>query len=228
MTLPTDFDSFAFGFDLTEANYSSPGSGSGTFANLVSGEDDWTHGANTPSFTTKSGSGWSIEGKNFGGVIGDIVQGKMRAMQECTVLAIAEVPNTASQYIMGGLNTGANTWGLYTTSQQGRLAGNGFSDTAQTGTTVTSSTPFVICGSFSPMNGTIYVQVNGSAVATDASLTGANPSFTPYWQAAIGAMRTTYMSGWVARVLVFSRALHFRDNTNLQSLIATEMAKIGL
>jgi hypothetical protein len=230
MTLPTDFDSFAMGFDLTAANYSTPGSGGGTFANLVAGQEAWTAGSNVPSFVTKSGSGWSIEGMDFNNSINDLIQGRMRVLGECTVLAICEVDsNAATNIVFGGLNTAANTWAVRTAGTgSGRMTASGFNDDATTVNQIASTTPFVITGSISPMDETIYVQVNSNSAITDASMTSVNPTWTPYWQAAIGAHRTTYMAGWIARVLIFSRALHFRDNTGLQSLIDTEMAKIGL
>jgi hypothetical protein len=230
MTLPTDFDSFAMGFDLTAANYSTPGSGGGTFANLVAGQDAWTAGSNVPSFITKSGSGWSLEGMDFNNSINDLIQGRMRVIGECTIVAIAEVDSNAStNYIMGGLNTGANTWASYAVGTGvGRVAANGFGDTASTGNLISSATPFVISASISPINETIYTQVNAGTVATDASMASGNPAWLGHWQAAIGAMRTGYIQGWIARVLIFSRALHYRDNTELQNLIDTEMAKVGL
>lgn len=224
MTLPTDFDSFAFGFDLTAANYSTPGSGGGTFANLVAGQEDWTRGSNIPSFTTKSG----LEGLDFSNSINDIVQGRMRAMSEFTVLAIADVANAGlSHQIFGGLNTAVNTASLGVASGTVRASANGFNDAA-VGGAVLSNTPSVLTASFSPVNETLYAQVNDGTAGTDSSWIGANPSTLAHHQAAIGAQRTSYMTGWVARILVFSRALHYRDDTALQSLIATEMATIGL
>jgi hypothetical protein len=230
MTLPTDFDSFAMGFDLTAANYSTPGSGGGTFANLVAGQEAWTAGSNVPSFITKSGSGWSIEGMDFNNSINDLIQGRMRVLGECTILAICEVDsNGVTNHVCGGLNSAANTWAVRTAGTgSGRMTASGFSDDATTTNQISSTTPFVLTGSISPMNETIYAQVNANSPATDASMASFNPSWTPHWQAAIGAHRTSYMQGWIARVLIFSRALHYRDNTNLQSLITTEMAKVGL
>ena len=230
MTVPTDFDSFAFGFDLTEANYSTPGSGGGTFTNLVSGQEAWTAGSNTPSFTTKSDTGWSLEGMDFNNSVNDLIQGDWVTLQEATILVIASVANAGAvfNYFMGGLNTATNTFALWAYGGNGRCGGNSMADNAQTSNSMTADVPFVLCGSYSPVNETLYCQLNDGTVATDSSLTGSSPSMTPYFTAAIGAHRTTYIDGWIARALVFSRALHYRDNANLQSLIETEMAKIGL
>lgn len=225
MTVPTDFPSFAAGFDLTSANYSTPGVGGGVFANLVSDEDAWVTGSNVPSFSTFSG----LEGMNFANSVNSAIQGRMRAMSEFTVLAIGRVGTTGSNPFFGGFNPSAETAALECDTGGLLYAGtNAYNDFAAA-SGVTTNTTFIAVGSWSPVNGTVYSQRNNGTPVTDSSwVGGASAATLGYWQAALGATRNRYLTGWLARVLIFSRALHYRDNANLQALILTEMASVGL
>lgn len=223
MTAPTDFDCFAFGFDLTNANYS--GGAGGTFANLVSGGEDWTVNGATPSFSTKSGSGWSLDGMDFANSATETILGEHRALWECTVLAICQ-PST-NTYVYGGALAASNTWGMGVNANrvQAYNSVGGSSGYAS----YTGGQPNVLTIGFCPANGTSYAQVNDGTPTSNTQASGSFQNARVYWSnVGIGVHRTTYFSGWIARVLVFSRALHYRDNDNLQSLIATEMASIGL
>lgn len=215
--LPTDFGSFALGFDLTAANYS--GGAGGTFTNLKPGGEAWTVDGATPTFSTES----TMEGMDFNGNSNESVLGQMRALYEATVLVITRPDSGASLYPFGHNDATANGYAIFLNGSRARtFSGLNSSDWA----THPSGQPNVIVGSWSPFNETMYVQVNDNAVVSTS---------VPYQQAAlegpngaIGRMRTTHYSGWTSRVLVFNRALHYRDNANLQLLIAAEMAKIAL
>jgi hypothetical protein len=222
MTAPTDFDSFAFGFNLTAANYS--GGAGGTFANLVSGGEDWTVNGATPSFSTKSGSGWSIDGMDFANSATESILGQHRALYESTLLIICQ--HSTNTFPYGGTYAAGNSFGMGIYSNMVQA----FNPILSSGyASFTGGQPNVLTVSWSPFNGTTYAQANnGTPVSATAAAGSFENARTNWADVAIGRYRTTYFSGWIARVLVFNRALHYRDNANLQSLIATEMASIGL
>lgn len=216
MTAPTDFDSFASGVNLNSGSFSA-----GAYANLVTGSPSWAT-VNAPSHETRNG----LEGKLFSGVADDRCIADMSAMHEATILTVAQPLNTSSQYIIGGTFAANNTWSMYTVAGLLRTFCY-FNNQAQVSGADTTRAR-VYTSSWHPESGTLYAQVDdntpvSSTYASDKANTGIN-----YFEAAIGSMRTTYFSGWIARVLIFDRALHARDNAGLQSLIATEMASIGL
>lgn len=232
MTAPTDIDSFAYGFDLTSANYS--GGAGGTFTNLVAGGENWTVSSATPSFTTKnSGTSpetWSLEGMDFTGSDTESIHGEHRALYESTILVIAQPTTGGSHYAYGGTLASANSFGLninaYKCNAFSALGNSGATPVAASPTNV----PHVWTITYSPENGTRYAQIDDGAVTSLAEASGSfEQARILHYDAAIGQHRTANLfTGWIARVLVFSRALHYRDNANLQSLITTEMAKIGL
>ena len=226
MTVPTDFSSFAYGFDLTAANYS--GGAGGTFTNLKAGGQAWTVQGATPSFTTKSGTGWSMEGMNFSALANEIVAGQQRALWECTVLAICQPGAATTMYPFGTTYTAGNGSALHINAWR-LQAYNALGTSAFTSAYATTTVPHVFTASFCPANGTTYAQIDSGTVATATAAAGSFENARWYYpDAGIGQHRTTYFTGWISRVLVFSRALHYRDNTNLQSLINTEKAKVGL
>lgn len=217
MTLPTDIDSFAFGFDLTAAAYS--GGAGGTFANLKAGGEDWKVESATPSFSTEAG----LEGMDFTALLAETIAGQHRALYECTVVAIQR-PDINTVYQYGSRIIDFGTYHTSSYNQKTFISGYG-----STAIGASKAVPYVSAATWSPQNGTTYAQVNdGTVVATTAAAGDFNLVGTEYPDASIGRHNTVYYDGWIARVLVFDRALHFRDNTNLQLLIATEMAKIGL
>lgn len=222
MTVPTDIDSFCGGVDLTAANYS--GGAGGTFADLVAGRPAWTVVSATPSFSTKSGSGWSIEGVDFSGVAGESVICRGPFLWEGTVVLIGQVVGT--RWMMGGTYIAGNSWGLQHASGNVQFY-NALNSSGYTSSGFNVSAPNVLSISNCPETGKTYAQANDGAVVSSTNATKASSRIT-WHEVAIGRHRTTYLTGWVARALFFSRALHERDNTALQSLIATEMAKIGL
>lgn len=221
MTLPTDIESFAFGFDLNSASYS--GGAGGTFTNLVSGQQNWTVNGATPSFSTKAG----LEGMDFTNDATQTIRGKMVVLREATVLAIFQPNDAGTAYVFGGSNAAANTFGMTTNAR--RL--QSFHPFGGSGLTAafTSSIPVVGACSWCPANGetaaTVYDGTLRKATTIDTSLR--DPAID-YFNAMIGGMRTTYGNQWIARVLVFARSLHFRDEDSLDALILTEAAKVGL
>ena len=147
----------------------------------------------------------------------------MRALWECTVLIITE-PTTNHPF--GGTLDASNTWAHFYNANRVQ-AWNTYNDSGYA--SFTGGQPNVLTVSFCPENGTTYAQANDGTVVSATAASGAFESARITWpDVAIGQTRTVYLTGWVARVLVFSRALHYRDNANLQSLITTEMASIGL
>lgn len=226
MTAPTDFDSFAFGFDLKNSAYS--GGAGGTFDNLVTGGEDWAVNGGTPSFSTKSGSGWSLEGMDFAAAANGVVKGEHRALYESTIIVIGEATVGGIVYPYGGTYASGNS---FAAAINGKVTVKAYNATGSSPYTAvaTQDIPHVFCVSFSPQNGTTYAQIDDGTVVSLAQSAGSFENARTNWMdAMIGGHRTSYFTGWIARVLVFSRALHYRDNTNLQSLITTEMAKIGL
>lgn len=215
--LPTEFTHFASGCDLTAANYS--GGAGGTFTNLKAGGDVWTVQGATPTFSTEEG----MEGMDFNGLANESVFSDMMALFEGTVLVITRADSGASLYPVGSADGLANNWAIFMNGARAQthsgLTGSGWQ-------ALTNTQPNVICGSWSPFNETLYIQVNDNAPVS--TVVAHDTSTIDYPVAAIGRHRTTYFSGWTSRVLFFNRALHYRDNDNLQLLIATEMAKIGL
>lgn len=215
--LPTDFENFAFGFDLNSASYS--GGAGGTFTNLKSGGENWTVDGATPTFSTNNG----LEGMDFSASSTQSVLGEMRALYEATVLIILKPASTANMHAFGGNLSTANTFSVQCNANSVQaFQPNGSSGFAS----LDISRANVVTCSWSPFDLTNYVQVNdGTPVSAAVPFTAAR---IDYANASIGRMRTSYFNGWIARLLVFNRALHFRDNDNLQLLITEEMAKIGL
>lgn len=216
-TLPSDISSFVGGFNLTSANYS--GGAGGTYTNLVSGNEAWTVQGATPSFDTRSG----LEGMLFTAASNQMVAGDMPALYEATIILIAEPAATSTMYGLGGTYAAGNSWAvMFNGNRCQAFIPSGSSGYAN----YTSGQPNVFACSWSPFNETTYVQVNNGSVVS--ATTNFSTSAINWPDAAIGQHRTTYFNGWIARALIFSRALHFRDNATLQALITTEMASIGL
>lgn len=212
MTVPSDFPSYWAGFELTAANYS--GGAGGTFTNLAGGQD-WAVNGATPSFTTNG----AREGMTFAASSTESILGEMRAMREGTIVAVFSTTNAGTSHVVGGTNAAANTWSMSINAQRVQAfhinASSGY-----TAGTFTSGSPLVAACSWSPEDGKCYVNRNGGAVVSSAG--GAIVPIN-YWNAGIGVHRTTYFTGWISAVYFFSRALHYRDNTGLQSLV-TDLA----
>jgi len=225
MTSPSDIDSFAFGFELTADNYS--GGAGGTFQNMVAGGENWKVESATPVFTTESGSGWSQEGMNFPLDIAFAINGEQRAMYECTILCVNYPTSGVLSYPFGGSNPTSNVFSLRTISWTAS-ASNGIQTSPNTAT-FEQGRPHVMTASYSPENGVSYCQLDDDLPTSFQADAGsfANARVN-YWNSAIGLMRTTVFEGWISKVYVFSRALHFRDNALLQDLIETELQLIGL
>lgn len=210
MTVPADFDSYWAGFELTAANYS--GGAGGTFANLVSGGQDWTVNGATPSFSTNG----ARSGMDFSADASQSIIGEQRACRGLTAVVIFSTAVGTNQYLLGGTWTGGNTWGANVSSYKVQA----FYPSASSGLTTevtTSGTPTVAAFSWSPENKTCYANLQGGAVA---SVTGSVLPTMNWAELAIGCHRTTYFNGWISAVYLFSRPLHFVDNTNLQLLLA--------
>lgn len=227
MTLPTDFASFASGWDFTEDNYSTPGVGGGSFANLVSGQQAVVAGSSTPSFTTKSANnveGWVFDGTSNSRLSFDWIYGT-----STTLLLIGSFPSTAYQHLFGCAETGTTRWSMYTSSNKIANAFNNFAVTCTTANNITAGTPFVATLGWSKKTWKGYIQLNDGTTAEVVNPT-INGGFLTHWLAIFGGSQTANaVSGaWLARALIFNRCLFVDDNTNLQSLIDTEMASIGL
>lgn len=219
MALPTDFDSFRMGVNLTAANYS--GGAGGTFTDLVQGAGFWTVDGATPSFETRAG----LEGMLFTGSTTESVLADMLCLHECTILAIGECATSSQIALYGGSLASANTW--YGGTNANRLFTFASPNSVNTVADAAAATaPTVFVSSWSPKEATLYAQINDGAVASAVS----DGVYTRIgWpEIAIGRHRISAFSGWIARVLVFDRALHARDPSGLASLVATEMASVGI
>lgn len=213
---PDLFDSFAFGFNLDSAGYS--GGAGGTFANMVAGGEDWAVSAATPTFSTQGG----IEGMDFTASADESIIGEHRAMWESTIIAVGYPGSGATGHFYGGNYASGNTFALMVNAHRGQA----YYPAESSGYTATPSPtgiPHVYSVTFSPENKTAYAQLDDATPVQAAS-----DGFASFHEAAIGRHRTTYFVGWIGRILVFDRALHFRDNANLQLLITAEMARVGL
>jgi hypothetical protein len=217
---PSDFDSYCGGVNLTAANYS--GGAGGSFTDEVNGAGFWTLNSGTPTFSTESG----LEGKDFGGVVGDVVVGKCPCLWEGTMLVIGRVAGTV--FYVGGTYASGNSWGVQHNASRIQFFNAGLNSSGFTSPSdFNASAPNVLTSSWCPETGTTYAQANDGTPVSSTNATLAN-SRSNWPTVGIGQHRTTYFTGWIARVLFFSRALHERDNANLQLLIADQMADIGL
>ncbi len=220
--IPQDFDSFVYGFDLTAANYS--GGAGGSFSPINSSAQSWAVNSATPVFSTQSG----LEGMDFNGLASEAIKGPYSALWEATVVAICKPSSAASHYVYGGDNVNSNTYACLMNAYRA----SAFTPSASSGFTASSSltsSPHVFAFSFSPENGKTYAQIDNGSVASNSPASGVYDNAALKWPtAAIGQHRNSYFTGWIGRVLVFNRALHYRDNANLQLLIADEMALVGL
>jgi hypothetical protein len=221
---PEDFNSYCGSVDLTLANYS--GGAGGTFTDGLNGAGYWTVNGATPTFSTKSGTGWSLEGMDFTNNSSEIVVGDCPMLWEGSIVIIGQISGSA--FYIGGNYTSGNSWGIQHTSSRvqffNALNSSGFTDAAF----FNSNEPNVIAASWCPESGTTYAQANDSPVVSSVNATNKEFARSVWPQVGIGQHRTTYLTGWVARVLFFSRALHERDNSNFQLLIQEQMSDIGL
>jgi hypothetical protein len=217
---PSSFPSFCGGVDLTSANYS--GGAGGTFTDQVNGAGYWTVNSATPSFSTEGG----IEGMDFTGVAGEIPVGKCPFLWEGTILAIARV--AGSKFYVGGTYTAGNSWGMQHNASRVQFFNASNSSGYTSSGDFNASAPNVVCVSNCPESGTTYAQVNDATPVSSTDAATKINSRINWPTVGIGQHRTTYFTGWIARVLFFSRALHERDNDNLQLLIADQMSQIGL
>jgi hypothetical protein len=208
MTVPSDFDSYWAGFELTAANYS--GGAGGTFANLAGGQD-WTVNGATPSFSTNG----NRSGMDFSADASQSILGELRACRGLTAVIVFSTTITTSQPLLGGTWTAGNTCRADVSAYRPQAfypsASSGF-----TTETTSSGTPTVAAYSWSPRNNTCYANLQGSA---GVSVTGSVLPTMNWAEIAIGRSRTTYYNGWISGVYLFSRPLHFVDNTNLQLLL---------
>lgn len=230
MAVPTDFPSFAGGWNLTSANYS--GGAAGTFANLISGEAT-LQAQQTPSFVTEEGmEGVAMDGATT--VLASLPVNYPYApvCWECTLLVIAR-PNSSGrlQYCFGGTNDAANSWGItvYTNQIQ---AFNGLDSSGYTAAVATATTrPHVYTVGFCPRPdvGQTWARIDDGTIKFGPQTTDSYERAritTPI--VAVGEHRATAFDGWVGRALLFTRDLYRDDPAGLDSLIATEMASIGL
>jgi hypothetical protein len=227
MAVPADFDSYAFGVELTSSNYS--GGAGGTFTDLVLGTEHWTVNGATPSFSTKSGSGWSQDGMDFANSATESVLGaSLPILREGTFVAVYQTGSAGTQYVLGHNNSAAAAWSMahnaYRIQATNTVGASGY-----TAAHTTSARPVVAAVSFSPENGefaaTTFDGTLRKMTAIDTSWR--DPCFD-HWTMCIGRARTTYWTGWISRVYGFNRALHFRDETGLDALIDTLGAEIGV
>jgi hypothetical protein len=229
MTLPTDFASFASGWNFTEANYSTPGSGGGTFPNLVSGQQVATRGATAPTFSSKGTGGTNLEGVLFAGASGSRISFDWLYGQEATLLLIGSFPSNNYQHLFGCSETGTARWTVATSSNKLYHGFNNFNGSASSTNNITTNVPFVGVVGWSPVSMKGYTQLN-STTAVETAMPSPIGLFLSHWDAIFGGTTTgnAENGAWLARALIFNRCLFQSDNTNLQSLITTEMASIGL
>ena len=230
MAVPTDFASFAGGWDLTAANYS--GGTNGEFANLLAGQAPAIAQGIAPTFETKSDVGWSMEGVAMAGSAGYQLNVDIPVHWECTVVLIAQTNAQGSiMYPFGGRNTAANTWGMthYTRTAQ---AFNGMDSSGYTAANALADTrPLVYAMGFCPRPdvGQTWAVINDGTVKVGPQTADTyERARIVTAQCAIGQHRASYYNGWIGRVLLFSRSLYHDDPSGLASLITTEMASVGL
>lgn len=224
MTLPTDFGSFCAGFDLTAARYS--GGAGGAFGNLVPGEPAWTT-VGTPTFETKSGAGWSLEGVACTGLADQRIIGPLRAFRELTIVAITQPSATGTQWTIGGTNSASNTFGM--SHNANRVQANAVATGSGYTAAFTTGRPVVCAVSWDPLTGKMAATAyDGTMRKVSLIATSKRDAIVSWHELSIGGHRTTYLTGWVARALIFARSLHVRDEANLDALILTEAAKVGL
>lgn len=216
MPVPSDFDSFIGGWDLTSAAYS--GGAGGSFANLVPGGDAWTVNGATPVFETRQG----LEGMVFANDGSESIIGRMPMLHEGTIIVVAD-PNDGSELgMLGGTYSSGNSWAMRLSS--GTL--QTFGPPATAAVSVTSRVGGEInlmTSSWHPSSGTLYAQMNAGAAGT--TINTKKDARITWPEGAIGRHRSTYFRGWICRVLMFDRALHRRDDAGLQALIADEIAR---
>lgn len=217
-TNPTDFDSYAWGVELTSAAYS--GGAGGTFTDLVSGAEDWTVQGATPTFETRA----TQEGVKFSASATERIVADNYAVGEMTFVAIVQPDAGSNMYGFGDAYQSANGVGVNFISSTTQV----FTPIGNSGYVAASiAAPFVIAGSVSPENKTIYM------TAYDGTLRKASNALTPQpaFEASsisIGAMRTFNFNGWISEIHGFHRALQLRDETALDDMITTLAAKVGL
>lgn len=216
MPVPSDFDSYCTGFDLTAANYS--GGAGGTFANLVAGRPDWTVQGATPTFETRG----ALSGMLFSGLAAETIAGRMPALREATIILIGKPATSSAKYPIAGGYTISNSFSM-------QHASNTVAALTQVGSSGLSAGvaggPHVYSISFSPENGTLYAQINSNTIKSTV-VSPTTYAAIDYPEAFIGRRTTNYYHGWIARVLIFARALHYRDNAALQALITSEIARL--
>lgn len=220
---PQELDSFAFGFNLDSASYS--GGAGGTFANIVSGGEAWEVQGATPTFSTQAG----MEGMVFSNLAAESIFGEHRSMWECTIIATCYATTASSTYPYGGDYSAGNSYAMMMNAHKVQAyvpnASSGYPAAAASPNNV----PHVMAVSFSPANGTTYAQIDLTTATQSSKASGSFTDVHVNWPTgAIGRHRTTYFTGWIGRVLVFDRSLHYRDNDNLQLLVESEMELVGL
>lgn len=219
-TNPSDIPSYAFGAALNSASYS--GGAGGTFPDLVNGRD-WTVVSATPTFATRDG----LEGMVFSNSSTEAVTQPFYSHGELTVVAIFQFDNTSTHYIWGGTETAVNQHGIQGNAHRIQ-AFSPFAGSSGYTATHSSSRTLVGAASWSFEDKKLYATTYDGTLRK-ASATATGPSLIiPFPTMAIGAARTTYITGWIAEVHGFHRALHLRDETALDDMILTLAAKVGL
>jgi len=217
---PDQFDSFRMGVDLTAAQYS--GGAGGTFADLVQGAGFWSVDGATPAFETRAG----LEGMLFTSSAAQSVLAPMLCLHEATILAIGQGATGTQAALYGGTYPTGNSW--YGSLNGNRLltASPPASAAMTSANGAASSAPTVFVSSWSPKDAGLYAQINDGAIAS--TMSDGKFARIGWAQMAIGRHRASAFSGWIARVLVFDRALHARDPSGLAALVSAEMARVGL
>lgn len=216
MTAPSDFSSYWSGVELTSANYS--GGAGGTFADLVTGNQDWTVQGATPSFSTPVGS---LEGMNFSNDATQSVFRELWALRDLTIVigwSQSSVSSVARPYV-GGTSSASNTFNAGSFDSRIRsFLPVGDSGVSASGTIVIN-TPHVAAFTFSGTDEKAAVKMQGGSITQTASPTAR--AGLPNWpQLAIGRHRATYLADTNIRfVHLFAEPLLFSDPDAVDSLL---------
>lgn len=220
-TNPSDFSSYSAGVLLNSANYS--GGAGGTFTDLVTGNEDWTVVSATPTFNTVGG----LEGMTFANSATESVLREIYEFRQITFVALGYAGNTASQLLIGGTNAASNTFGMFFNGNRLQAYLNTVSS-GWTASTVTAGNPYTYAVSWNPQTGGMFATAYiGSTVKANATASPKRLACANDFQMAVGRHRTTYLTGWVEEVHIFSRCLHEDDETGLDDMLATLYAQLS-
>jgi hypothetical protein len=236
MTLPSEIESFAGGWDLNLASYSTPGQPNGTFRNIIAGRRALQHGAGVPVFSSKGTGGSQIEGLDITASNFDNDKNTFRNLigQECTFIAIIHRSvYTTNCYAVAPTDdrAGVNHWALMVLStRKPSIYWNGWNEVGQSAAVPTDNVAGVIAGGFYPKGRKAWVKWNKTGPVEDVPNTPTvrNLIWNSGSELGVGSWKNTTQTQWIGRLLMFGESLYHRSPTFLDQLMTTECAKIGI